>query len=310
MTANPPVHVVADRADPLPNVLMKALNTTSVVYVDPEALDPAMLSAVKILLGTPSHIAQVLPYCPNLQWAQSTWAGVNPLLATGRQDYRLTTVKGVFGQSMAEYCMAWLLAFTRGVLERPKHRYWSPQADEGLAGKSLGIMGTGSIGAAIAVTAKHFGMGVHGLNTDGRDKEPFDKCYPVAERLAFANGLNALISVLPATAQTDRLIDQSLLSSLASGALLINVGRGNVVDDATLLRALDDGHLRAAVLDVFEQEPLPEQHPFWTRRDVIVTSHTAAPTPPDAAVSVFIENYRRFAVGEPLLYFVDFKRGY
>ena len=310
MTANPPVHVVADRADPLPSALMSALNTTSVVYVDPEALDPAILSTAKILLGSPQHIAQVLPHCPNLRWAQSTWAGVNPLLATGRQDYRLTSLKGVFGPSMAEYCMAWLLAFTRGVLERPQYRCWSPQTDEGLAGKSLGIMGTGSIGAAIAVTAKHFGMRVRGLNTDGRPSEPFDSCYPVAERLTFASGLDALISVLPATAQTDRLIDPSLLSSLASGALLINVGRGNVVDDATLLRALDDGHLRAAVLDVFEQEPLPEQHPFWTRRDVIVTCHTAAPTPPDAAVSVFIENYRRFTAGEPLLYLVDFKRGY
>ena len=310
MTANYPVHVVADRTDPLPAALMQVLNPALVVHVNPTDFTSVTLSTAHIVLGAPHHIAQVMPHCPNLIWAQSTWAGVNPLLMMGRRDYVLTALKGVFGQSMAEYAMAWLLAYARGVLKRSHQRHWSPQADEGLAGKLLGIMGTGSIGAAIAVTAKHFGMQVRGLNTDGRSIVPFDSCYPIANRRAFADGLDAVISVLPATPQTDRLIDESLLSRLAPGALLINVGRGNVVDDAALLRALDDGLLQAAILDVFEQEPLPEQHPFWTREDVIVTSHTAAPTPPAAAVSVFMENYWRFTRGEPLLHRVDFDRGY
>ena len=310
MTAKYPVHVVADQSDPLPAALMQVLNEAWVIHVNPTDFTSVTLADARIVLGTPHHIAQVLPHCPNLMWAQSTWAGVNSLLAMGRRDYVLTALKGVFGHLMAEYSMAWLLAFARGVLKRSQQCHWSPQPDEGLAGKSLGIMGTGSIGAAIAVTAKHFGMQVRGLNTDGRRIVPFDSCYPVANRWAFADGLDAIISVLPATPQTDRLIDESLLSLLTPGAVLINVGRGNVIDDTALLGALDDGSLQAAVLDVFEQEPLPEQHPYWTRDDVIVTSHTAAPTPPDAAVSVFMENYWRFSRGEPLHHRVDFDRGY
>jgi phosphoglycerate dehydrogenase-like enzyme len=115
---------------------------------------------------------------------------------------------------------------------------------------------------------------------------------------------------LPRTPDTNRLVDAKLLAALPPHAIFVNVGRGNSVDEAALSGALKEGRLAAAVLDVFEKEPLPDDHPFWTTPNLYMTFHTSAISYPDDITRVFIENYRLFLQGLPLKYMVDFERGY
>ena len=284
-----------------------------------DSLEAALPHAAEaeVLFGAPDLLSSLLAHCPSLRWVQSSWAGVTPLIEAPRRDYLLTGVKDIFGQPMAEYVLGWLLALERNIPERHRARHWDNRPDGSTAGKQLGIMGTGSIGTAVAaggVTPKRSMTeapeAARGLNSDGRKVEGFDACYPMTERLAFADGLDYLVSVLPDTPATDRAVDSDMLNRLAPGAIFINVGRGNAVDIPALLDALESGSLRHAVLDVLPEEPLPDSDPLWTLPGLSITSHTAAPTPAEAIVDIFRDNFRRYRAGEALRYPVDFERGY
>jgi phosphoglycerate dehydrogenase-like enzyme len=174
----------------------------------------------------------------------------------------------------------------------------------------MGILGTGGIGTAIALAAKAFGLEVIGLNSDGRAVEGFTACYPSADRQIFAEGLDYLVSVLPQTAQTDNLIDREVLMRLNPGAIVINAGRGNAVVESDLIASLNAGHVRAAVLDVFREEPLPPDDPLWSTPGVHITSHTAGPTPDEAVAEVFERNLKLYLAEEPLADTVRAGRGY
>ncbi len=128
--------------------------------------------------------------------------------------------------------------------------------------------------------------------------------------IEFAEGLDYLVIVLPRTNDTNKIVDAQLLSNLPSHAILINVGRGNAVDESALVQALNEGKLAAAVLDVFEKEPLPEDHPFWATPNLYMTFHTSAISYPEDITKLFTENYYRYNEGKPLKYQVDFERGY
>jgi phosphoglycerate dehydrogenase-like enzyme len=128
--------------------------------------------------------------------------------------------------------------------------------------------------------------------------------------MAFATDLDYLVAVMPNTKATRHLVDRQLLAALPARALFVNPGRGSVVDEAALAGALSAGRLAGAVLDVFEQEPLPRDHVFWRTPNLRITSHTAALSFPEDIAPVFVDNYRRLVRGEPLLHRVDFERGY
>ena len=267
-------------------------------------------SAVEIVVGAPPDLAAIIPRCPQLRWVQSTWAGIDAIAHFASESLRITPLKGVFGPAMTEYVMGWLLAIERDVISRASHTQWTPTLEPRITGKRMGIMGTGGIGTAIALAAKPFGLEVIGLNSDGRVVEGFTACYPSTDRLAFAEGLDYLVSVLPQTAQTDNVIDHDVLMRLNPGAIVINAGRGNVLVEADLIASLNSGHLRAAVLDVFREEPLPPDDPLWATPGVHITSHTAGPTPDEAVAEVFERNLKRYLAGEPLTDAVRLGRGY
>jgi phosphoglycerate dehydrogenase-like enzyme len=126
----------------------------------------------------------------------------------------------------------------------------------------------------------------------------------------FANGLDYLVSILPNTKETRKIVDAKLLSALPPHVIFVNVGRGSAVDEAALIEALNQRKIAGAVLDVFEQEPLPKEHPFWTAKNLIMTFHTSAPSLPEDIAKLFIENYMLFNEGKPLKHQVDFERGY
>jgi len=267
-------------------------------------------SAVEVMVGAPPDLAALIPRCPQLRWVQSTWAGIDAIAHFASEALQITPLKGVFGPAMAEYVMGWLLAIERNVISRASHTQWTPSLEPRITGKRMGIMGTGGIGRAIALAARPFGLEVIGLNSDGRAADGFTGCYRSADRLAFAEGLDYLVSVLPQTAQTDNLIDHELLMRLSPHAIVINAGRGNAVVEADLIKAFNAGHLRAAVLDVFREEPLPPNDPLWSTPGVYITSHTAGPTPDEAIGEVFERNLKRYIAGEPLADAVLVGRGY
>lgn len=270
--------------------------------------------AAEIVLGEPSLIRVVLPRFTAVRWVQATWAGVEPLLDPSlRRDYILTNARGVFGGLMSEYVFGYLLAHERRMFEKfeaqQAHR-WDPTPPGTLRGRTIGLIGVGSIGAALARTAKHFAMRVKGFTRASEDCQEVDAYFHGDTRLAFAADLDYLVTVAPNTAGTRRLVDTTLLGALPPHAVFVNPGRGSIVDEAALAEALRSGHLAGAVLDVFEQEPLPPDHVFWRTPNVIITSHTAALSIPADIAPVFIENCERFVAGKPLRYRVDFDAGY
>jgi phosphoglycerate dehydrogenase-like enzyme len=272
--------------------------------------DKSLLVATTIMIGAPDKIDRYISDAPALKWVQSTWAGVTPLINHPRRDYQLTGLKGVFGQVMSEYVLGWILALERDILAYAQDTSWNQRAPVTVLGKRLGIMGTGDIACDVALAAKALGLRVTGFNRSGHCPPAFESCYTYEHRIDFAQDLDYLLCIMPNTPETDGLVSVELLQALAPNAILLNTGRGNCVDEDAVLWALDSGHLRAAVLDVFNEEPLPSSHRFWSHPKVYVTSHTSAPTNIEAAVRVFAQNLERFLKNQPLLHVVDFAKGY
>jgi phosphoglycerate dehydrogenase-like enzyme len=271
-------------------------------------------SQADIVLGEPKLIRDALPFLSSLKWAQAIYAGVEPLVdPTQRRDYALTNARGVFGESMSEYVFGYLLFHEKKMLERIRAQQsmqWQRTESGVLRGKTIGLLGVGSIGEHLAGTAKHFGMTVRGFTRASETSTNVDRYYHGNDLLKFVRGLDYLVSVLPRTNDTNKLVDARLLDALSPHAVFINVGRGNAVDEPALAKALNEGRLALAVLDVFEQEPLPEGHPFWTTPNLYMTYHTSAISYPADLTKVFIENYGLYIQGKPLKYVVEFERGY
>lgn len=199
------------------------------------------LDGVEILFGPPDACATLLPEAVSLRWLQSSWAGVTPLVSAPRRDYQLTGVKGIFGELMREYVLGWLLALERNIPARSGAMAWQPEPDGIIAGKTLGIMGTGSIGVAVAEAARSLGLKTRGLNSNGRSCEGFDSCYDAANAVRFAEGLDYLVALLPATEATNGCVSSDVLEALNPSAIFINAGRANCVDVKDLERALQVG---------------------------------------------------------------------
>ena len=269
---------------------------------------------VDIVLGEPSLIKVALASLPALSWAQSIWAGIEPLVGpASRRDYILTNARGVFGELMSEYVMGYLLAHERKIFQRHEaqmNKQWEDSDTGTLRGKTIGLLGVGSIGAEVALTAKFFGMNVRGYTRDSEISAHVYSYFHGEDLLKFANGLDYLVNILPNTKDTCKIINADLLHVLPSHALVINVGRGPAVDESALLDALNQNKIAGAVLDVFEQEPLPKDHPFWTTPNLLMTFHTAAPSLAEDITNIFIENYELLLEGKPLKYRVDFEKGY
>jgi phosphoglycerate dehydrogenase-like enzyme len=272
------------------------------------------LSVGEIVLGEAQLIKDELPRLSNLKWVQATSAGVEPLVEPAqRRDYILTNARGIFGGLMSEYVFGYLLFHEKRIFERmqaQQAKQWERYEPGVLHGKTIGLLGVGSIGAHLAGTAKHFGMTVMGYTRASETSKQVDQYFHGRDILKFAEGLDYLVSILPRTKDTNQIVDTQVLNTLPAHAVFINVGRGNAVDEAALVKALNESRLAVAVLDVFDQEPVPEDHPFWTTPNLYMTFHTSAITYPPDMTKLFAENYRLYIAGKPLKHQVDFKRGY
>lgn len=210
---------------------------------------------------------------------------------------------------MSEFVMGWILALERRILERASSSFWDDRSEDGVLGKTMGILGTGSIGTAIAASARQFGIRCRGLNSDGRSIEGFEACFKTGDHRFFDN-LDYVVSVLPKTAATDNAINHDAIQRLSPESIVINIGRGNAIDDVALRSALTDGSVRAAVLDVFRNEPLPDSDAYWNTPNAYITAHTSAPTLERFVARAMSANLDRFLAGQNLLGAFDPSKGY
>lgn len=267
----------------------------------------------QVLLAQPDMAATVIDRMPTVRWVQSTWAGIAPLLNTQRQDFILTGIKDVFGPQMAEYSLGYILAHELQLnqrLEKQQARHWWHQPTGKVGGKTLGIMGLGSIGRHIARVAEGFGLSLIGLNRTGTAEEGFDRVFAVERLHDFLALADYVVAVVPDTPATTGLMNAAGFAAMKPTALFINIGRGNLVDEADLVEALAGGELAAAVLDVFRTEPLPADSPLWNTPNLLVTGHVAARSWPQDIAGIFLENFQRFQQQQGLKFVIDRERGY
>ena len=267
-----------------------------------------------IILGAPDMVAKILDQAKYLQWVQSTFAGVEALCGENiRRDYVLTGVKDIFGPLMSQYVFGYILSLERHLVEtrqNQKNRVWIHIPYRSLAGLTLGICGLGSIGKHVAQTASHFGMRVVACKKTPEEFPYIERVYTGSSFEEFLGILDYLVLVLPHTVETTGLINSETLKQMKTSAVLINIGRGNVIVEPDLVRALKDRAIRAAVLDVFREEPLAADSALWALPNAFITPHNSAVSFPPDIVQIFYDNYQRFLEKRTLQYVIDFKKGY
>ncbi|MEM0909890.1 MAG: D-2-hydroxyacid dehydrogenase [Pseudomonadota bacterium] len=271
------------------------------------------LENAEVILCEPDVAETFLLKCSALKWLQSTWAGNNALQRCDKKDYLLTGVKEIFHDQIKEYVFAFILSYYRQLdtfkqLKDKKH--WKPVPGNRIKGLTLGVLGFGSVAQALIDAANVFGLNIIGLtNNGGLNSET--KCLPSEERLLFASQSDIVVNLLPDTEKTRGLCDTAFFEHMREGSLFINAGRGSVIDaPSTLIQALDNEVIGAAVLDVFETEPLPSNHAFYHHPKITITNHSAAISKPEDVFQIFLENYERYIHRQSLLYVHDFDKGY
>ncbi|NIM05678.1 MAG: D-2-hydroxyacid dehydrogenase [Armatimonadetes bacterium] len=270
----------------------------------------------------PEHFANA----KKLRWVHCMWAGMDhsPFLSALGQDVIVTNSAGVFAVPIAEHSLALITAFSRGIhfcLRRPKEEVWGGEEHwkrlephiSDLEGATLGVIGHGGIGRAAAQRAKAFGMRILALARHPRQGDG------IADAVRGPEGLEDLLKesdyVLiscPLTEETQGLIGAHELSLMKPNAVIVNIARGGIIDEAALISALQSRKIRGAGLDVTSQEPLPFDSPLWEMENVIITPHVGGSSPMTwrRQLDLFLENLRRYAAARPLLNVVDREIGY
>jgi glyoxylate/hydroxypyruvate reductase len=259
----------------------------------------------------PRHL---LPRAKRLRWVQNMGAGVERFLIPELpKGVALTRIAGIFGPWMAEYVLGWCLWHTqRTELFRAQQREsrWRQVDPLRLHGAELCIVGLGDIGRTIARAARGVGMRVSGVSQSGRKAPGVDRVYRARDLGKPLASADFVVLTVPLTPATRGLIGARELASMKSSAWLVNIGRGPLVDGEALLEALSEKRIGGAVLDVFDEEPLPADHPLWRLENVVITPHISGPSTPDEIGPIFDDNLRRYLARRPLRFEVDRKRGY
>lgn len=260
---------------------------------------------------------EYITYAKQLRWIQTLTAGVDNFLIPEILDrgILLTSCKGIHGIPMSEHMMGMLLGVTRGlyaIRENQKNKSWDRPRIEELYGKTLVILGLGHIGRDLAKRANAFGMRVVGVKRTPSSEEFVDKVYGSDDMMtAIAEG-DVVVSILPYTPDTYHLIGRDHFARMKSNAIFMSFGRGDVVDENALIAALQQKQIRAAILDVFEEEPLAPTSPLWEMENVYISPHTSALSTyyMERAMEIIGHNLRAYLTGQPLRNVVDVAKGY
>jgi glyoxylate/hydroxypyruvate reductase len=249
-----------------------------------------------------------------VKWVHSLGAGVDKFLFGKSWDETVLLTRTVcsFGQRIAEYCLSYILKdlqFHNEFNEAKARKSWNPITPKLLSDQKVMIYGTGEIGQTTAKIFSSLGMDVYAVSHSGKYKNHFKDVMTIETHFSRLSEMNYLINTLPLTEQTASLFDEKIFEQLSEVGF-INVGRGATLDETALLHALNDHHVRFAVLDVFSHEPLPEENPLWDHPNIIITPHISAVTTPDEGVACFIETLYNIEENKPLSNKVDVRKGY
>lgn len=259
----------------------------------------------------------LLPAMPKLRWAQALTAGVEGWLALPDlpPGLTLTCARGTHRESMAENIFGALFHLTKpyaAIVQDQKQSKWVRRVATPLAGQTLGILGLGAIGQQVAQIAATIGMRVIGTKRRATPVAGLAEVFPPERTDEVLAQSDFVLLLLPATPETENFMDARRLAHMKPTAWLLNFGRGHLIKDADLIEAAKAKRIAGAVLDVFRQEPLPVEHPFWTTDRIIVLPHIGGghPQRDKVVAGLFADNLRRFLDGKPLREMVDRAAGY
>ena len=254
-------------------------------------------------------------HAPNLRWVQGIGSGYEHIWGAGldRDTIAVTNAVGVSAAPMAEFVLGRVLSLFKRFPEidaRASRHEWKPAYGRMVAGSTIGIVGLGAIGQAIAVRAGALGMRVVANRrswTPGMRAPNVDTLLGPDDLPALLSASDVVVVCAPSTPETRGLIGADELAAMRPGTIFVNVGRGTMVDEPALIEALERGHLGAAVLDVTSEEPLPPDHPLWDAPNVYISAHCSATSDgyAERATAVFLDNLERYVAGEPLRNVVD-----
>ena len=259
----------------------------------------------------------VLPKMPKLRWVQAMTAGVEQWLAMPDlpAGVTLTCARGTHKESMPENIIGALLYVAKPyaeAVENQKLRKWVQRPAQPLSGKTLGILGLGAIGQDVARIAAALGLRVIGTKRRAHPMDGVAEVLPPERTPEVLAQSDFVLLLLPSTPQTDDIIDAARLAMMKPTAWLFNFGRGQLIKDEDLVAAVKARKIAGAMLDVYRQEPLPADHPFWGTEGIIVLPHIGGPHPrrDQIVARLFVENLGRFVDGRPLKEVVDREAGY
>jgi phosphoglycerate dehydrogenase-like enzyme len=270
--------------------------------------------------GSRDELKKVLAGAPKLEWIHGRYAGLDGILCPEliNSPVPLTNGRGSFSQSLGEYVMCAALYFAKDLprmLRSKAEHKWDTFDVHELSAQTMGIVGHGDIGRAIARRAKAFGMKVLALrrNTAPREgDEDVDQVFSHADLHKMLPQCDYVVSAAPLTPETKHMLSAAEFEAMKREAIVMNVGRGPVIDEAAIIEALRAKKIRGAALDVFEVEPLPKESPLWDMENVLISYHTADHTKDwlDDAVQLFLDQFGRWRKGEPLKNVTDKRAGY
>ncbi len=256
-----------------------------------------------------------LPTMGNVRWVHCTGAGVDAWLQPEElpRDITLTRTSESFGPAIAEWALARALSFSQclgELAEAQRATRWSPRDPSMIRGSRVLVIGTGDVGTHCARLFTALGAHVTGVSRSGVSLDSaFERVESVSALPELVASVEYILAMVPLTRESHHLIDRALLAR-CRGAVLINAGRGAVIEEAALPHALDSGHLRGAALDVFEREPLPDNSPLWSHPRVVISPHISGLTTTEGAVNGFLECLHAIERGETPPWLVDRDRGY
>lgn len=271
--------------------------------------------------GSLALFREVFGMCPKLRWVHSRSVGLERTFFPELRESSvpLTNGSGVFSPALGEFALAAILYFAkdfRRMIRNQMAGVWEAFDVMPAAGQTVGIIGYGDIGRAIAARVRPMGIRVLALKrhaSPSADADPLiEKAYAPQQRVEMISRCDYLVVATPLTSETRGMIGEPEFAAMKPTAVLINVGRGPVIDEGALVSALSSGRIKGAALDVFDEEPLPQGHAFYRLENVLLSPHCADHTPDwlDNAMKFFIEQFERDQKGEPLLNVVDKKLGY
>jgi phosphoglycerate dehydrogenase-like enzyme len=319
VTARPVIVVLGPRDEPPPGI-KRAEELADLRFADsPNELHDALPGADGLFFWHASRrdLEDVWDAAAGLRWIQTASDGVDGLLfpALIEADTVVTNGRGIFDDAIAEWVIGVLLGFATRIPEslsaQRQHR-WVSGETERLAGSRLLVVGPGPIGRAVATRARALGMKVAAVGRTPRRNDVFGDVRGVSELAAAVADADVVVDTLPLTPDTRHLFDARVFAAMRPTARFVNVGRGATVDEPALIRALEDGEIAGAALDVFETEPLAADSPLWDLPGVIISPHMCGDFQgwEEVAVDLFLDNLGRFARGEPLRNHVDKYAGF